>query len=634
MISTTPNSGESLLNDGSAMVFFTIFNSLYLTELGLAGVGEDFDLAGGFALFFRMSLGGAAIGLAFALGLIAVLHLLNRRLTAEENVLQVAATITFAYLTYYVADSVCGTSGVIATLTCGVITNAFGGSMINDMEVMSAFWSLVEHLLNTLLFALGGLVWGGIIANHGEREGYWTKNEWGYLFLLWVLLMAIRYFLVFSFYPFVKRMGIGGSLKESCFLAYGGLRGAVGISLAIALDNGVWSVTDDEIYRNQTTTLFGMIGGTAFLTLVLNGSTSGQLLNKLGLAKSTETRLKVLKIFEQSFKHRLYQAFVGLLADERFKDVEFAHVKSHVPFLADLTLEDLEGAVARNKQHVSASLYQKPNLDSVLVYLKRDDQYQATEEQADVSNAAPDDYPEKDEVSEPVLSNSDEVKGEINSEVAKELRTTFIEQLKWAYKKAVDRGDLDGRQRFLFYVISQGLDFAADDVAKGRPLKDYESAQMFSRKSLDRADHWTTKVLTLDGMVCRGRSTTDISWKSTSFDVLLAMAVIEAHRVAQKQLESTFRATEMSVEAKIVYNESKDQVALARKTIAGYDQTDIRTISSHLFCTILLNKAAKYVQGLVTSGLLSEKEAQERNDSFEMALDRISRCSNCGEDCQ
>jgi hypothetical protein len=429
-------------------------------------------------------------------------------------------------------------------------------------------------------------------------------------------------------------MGIGGSLKESCFLAYGGLRGAVGISLAIALDNNVWSVTDDEFFRNQTTTLFGMIGGTAFLTLVLNGSTSGPLLNKLGLAKSTETRLKVLTIFEQSFKHRLYQAFVGLLADERFRHVEFAHVKSHVPFLADLTLEDLEDAVARNKQHVSASLYQKPNLDSVLAYLRKDDQCHAAEEQTDVRDASPDDYLARDGVSGPILSNRDEIKGEVDSEVAKELRTMFIEQLKWAYKKAVDRGDLDGRQQFLFYVISQGLDFNADDIAKGGALKDYESAQMFSRKSLDRADRWTTKVMTLDGMICKGRRPTDMSWKSKSFVVLLAMAVTEAHRVAQDQLESTFRTTEMSAEAKTVYNESKDQVALARKTLAGYDQTDIKTITSHLFCTILLNKAAKYVEGLVTSGLLSKKEAQERNDRIEIALDGISRCSNCGEECQ
>ena len=50
--------GESLLNDGSAMVFFSIFSALFLYEMGIAGVGSEIDLAGGFALFFRMSLWG------------------------------------------------------------------------------------------------------------------------------------------------------------------------------------------------------------------------------------------------------------------------------------------------------------------------------------------------------------------------------------------------------------------------------------------------------------------------------------------------------------------------------------------------------------------------------------------------
>ena len=214
--------GESLLNDGSAMVFFSIFSALFLYEMGIAGVGREIDLAEGFGLFFRMSLGGAVVGFAWSLALIFLLYILNRRLTASDNVVQICATVTIAYLCYYTADAVCGTSGVIATLTCGVLTQAFGSSMINDNEMMSSFWSLVEQLLNTLLFTLGGLVFGGVIS--GARADYWTAEDWGYLFLLWVLLHVIRYFLVYAFYPLNKRIGLSTNWKECFFLAYGGLR--------------------------------------------------------------------------------------------------------------------------------------------------------------------------------------------------------------------------------------------------------------------------------------------------------------------------------------------------------------------------------------------------------------------------
>jgi NhaP-type Na+/H+ or K+/H+ antiporter len=96
-------SGESLLNDGSSYVFFVIFSSLFLAQIGIPGLGEEIDTAQGFAIFFRMALGGTALGLAFGLGLTLILFCLNRRLNVEENVMQVIASITFAYLAYYSA---------------------------------------------------------------------------------------------------------------------------------------------------------------------------------------------------------------------------------------------------------------------------------------------------------------------------------------------------------------------------------------------------------------------------------------------------------------------------------------------------------------------------------------------------
>ena len=82
-------SGESMFNDGSAIVFFNIFSGLFLHELNI-GLGDEVDLAEGFAIFFRLSLGGIAIGIAFAFGLISVLYALDERLDVENNAVQVA----------------------------------------------------------------------------------------------------------------------------------------------------------------------------------------------------------------------------------------------------------------------------------------------------------------------------------------------------------------------------------------------------------------------------------------------------------------------------------------------------------------------------------------------------------------
>jgi NhaP-type Na+/H+ or K+/H+ antiporter len=260
--------GESLLNDGSSIVFYTIFSLRFLHEIGIEGLGEDVDLGEGFALFFREALGGVLVGLVFAIGLVTLLHQLDRRLNAEENVVQVAATVTVAYLTYYTADSVLEMSGVIAVVFCGLGTKALGADKINDKSIMDGFWNLLEHLLNTVLFALGGVVWGFVISTQDERSGLFGAQEWGYLILLYVLLTVIRFGLFFASYPILSRMGLGTNLRETTFISYGGLRGAVGIALAISLDNEVFSVTTNETYRTFTTQLFGFVGGIAFMTLV------------------------------------------------------------------------------------------------------------------------------------------------------------------------------------------------------------------------------------------------------------------------------------------------------------------------------------------------------------------------------
>lgn len=69
--------GESLLNDGAAIVFFGIFVERYLAELNI-GVGEDIDLATGVTLFLRKAVGGACIGVIFGVGLLIILKLLDR----------------------------------------------------------------------------------------------------------------------------------------------------------------------------------------------------------------------------------------------------------------------------------------------------------------------------------------------------------------------------------------------------------------------------------------------------------------------------------------------------------------------------------------------------------------------------
>lgn len=128
------------MNDGSAVVFYNIFSLRFLYTMGIGGVGKDIGWGEGFKLFFRLSLGGACIGVAFGFGLLIVLYNLNRRLSGEDSVVQVVATISTAYLVFFTSEILAHCSGIIAVVFCGVTVKAFGETLYNDSHLSHHFW--------------------------------------------------------------------------------------------------------------------------------------------------------------------------------------------------------------------------------------------------------------------------------------------------------------------------------------------------------------------------------------------------------------------------------------------------------------------------------------------------------------
>ena len=64
--------------------------------------------------FVRMALGGPAIGIAFGFAALACLKLSSYQFVDSEKTIQLLITLTTAYLSYYVADAVAHSSGVLS----------------------------------------------------------------------------------------------------------------------------------------------------------------------------------------------------------------------------------------------------------------------------------------------------------------------------------------------------------------------------------------------------------------------------------------------------------------------------------------------------------------------------------------
>lgn len=102
--------------------------------------------------------------------------------------------------------------------------------------------------------------------------------------------------MIMLLYPLMKRMGYGLSKRESVILTWGGLRGALGMTLALMVS---YTPAIPEDVRSQV--LF-FTAGIVTLTLCVNATTTRWLLNKLGLINIPSARIILENKIQQTIR--------------------------------------------------------------------------------------------------------------------------------------------------------------------------------------------------------------------------------------------------------------------------------------------------------------------------------------------
>ena len=539
-----------------------------------------------------------AVGIAFAAGLLIILYELDRRLEPEYNVLQVVAALTTAYLSYYVSEQVCTMSGVIACVVCGITARALGRGLITDNQLMDSYLSLMEHLLNSLLFALGGVVWGKVIAQRGgDTVIGW--EDWLYLLLVYILVMVVRFIQIGLFFPVFSRVGLKSNWKEAIFLGYGGLRGAVGVALALSLTRSVREVTGDEESVKATETLEFLAGGVTLLTLFVNGSTAGLVLKWLGLVHPVQSRKRALRLFKTSAESFVAIEYKKVLKEQRFKKIRYRVIKAHVPFVtANPAFGECEEALAAEDDHSAQA-----------------------ERYIQLLNTRREACPEGAVV---------------------EMRQLFLELLNQAYCREMTKGELHEREDSGFNadLLMQSVLFAAADVDHQKPIHDWEYINNF-RLYEDAKSFVIRKYQQATGRNQDACCTFHYQKERTA--VIRALAFIEAHRLAEKRLKSyvdSFASVSMEEEfttaafrsaTEIVLDESAKQVAEAQKILDKIACEQLHSMISHYACTILLHRLATFVERNSSDGILTKKEAKVFLKRIDRSVQATHTC-NCNSD--
>ncbi len=317
--------GESLLNDGTAIVIYLV---LIGTVTGTAN--PDAGALAPLFQFFIVALGGIATGL-----LIGWLTIGWVKRAFNDAMIEINVIVVAAFLTFFIAEYFFHVSGVLGLVALGLVMASIGRTRISpEVEhFLHEFWELAAFIANTLIFIIVGVV----IAEQAVFSGKVNGKDFIILGLIYIGIHVVRAIVLFIFYPAMKRIGYGLPVKDSKVLWYGALRGAIGLALALMVA-GQESIP--QVIRDQF--LF-YTAGIVMLTLMINATTIGYLVKKLGLTKLAPAKALIIKDANNFLIESSKNSIEKIKNDRYMSKANWKAVEEYLPEpIHDLTEVDLE----------------------------------------------------------------------------------------------------------------------------------------------------------------------------------------------------------------------------------------------------------------------------------------------------
>ncbi|OKP90368.1 sodium:proton antiporter [Paenibacillus sp. P32E] len=245
--------GESLFNDGIAVVLFQI-SSIYLLsymEMGWAGIGS------GILLFLKFALGGILIGAIMGYIFSQLIRLY------DDFPLEIGFSMLLFFGSYFISEHF-EVSGVIAVAVSGLIFGNYGarvGMSETTKTNINSFWDVITLVANSLIFLMIGL----------EIKNINFSDKWGLILAAIVIVLLGRTIALYTSLAALRNFP--GSWKS--VLNWGGLKGSLSIALALSLPMS-FEGRQDILVLTFSVVLF---------SLLVQGLSIKPLVKKLGLTQ-------------------------------------------------------------------------------------------------------------------------------------------------------------------------------------------------------------------------------------------------------------------------------------------------------------------------------------------------------------
>ncbi|CAN1226981.1 Sodium/hydrogen exchanger 7 [Linum grandiflorum] len=324
--------GESMMNDGIAIVVYQLFLKMVLQTSFSVGIGLCFGVA-------------SVSGLAFI---------------SSDTAMEMALTLGVSYVAYFTAQVGADVSGILTVMSLGMFCAiaakiAFNG---DGLKGLHNFWELVAYIANTVVFILSGVL---IAESVLQRDHTFHSHgiSWGYLLLLYIFVQVSRFVVVLALYPLLWYFGTGLDWKEATIITWSGLRGPVALALALSFKHCCCvhqRTSDSSSYISPETGIqfIFFTGGIVFLTLVVNGSTTQLFLYFLDMVSLTDTKRTLLEHTKHAAMDKALEAFGKLGDDIELGQIYWATVKDYITIFKKNNGENVQ-------THSTSDAYIDPN---------------------------------------------------------------------------------------------------------------------------------------------------------------------------------------------------------------------------------------------------------------------------------
>lgn len=253
---------ESLLNDGTALVIFAI---------ALQAAQDSSDVTAGLVTHQLLLSFGGGIGAGVLVGAAVTKIGIRVRTITDDPMLATITALATPFLTFFIAEEI-GGSGVLAVVTCGIVISRFAAPhmSLGSRVLGIPFWTILTHILNTILFVMVGVALPGIITELPRAD---LVRGLILIPIIYVAMVAGRFaghhLIIYSIRALdrrpeqrLRRTNIRGRIVSTV----AGFRGAISLAMALSIPTSF----DGTAYAERNLIIL-VVAGATLLSLLIQG---------------------------------------------------------------------------------------------------------------------------------------------------------------------------------------------------------------------------------------------------------------------------------------------------------------------------------------------------------------------------